>query len=58
MKISLTMCLENYLEKILKSEKETRNTKKKLSFEPWGLNVKRKHKSLCEKWEELTNLTN
>lgn len=35
MKISLTMCLkENYLEKILKSEKETRNTKKKLSFEP------------------------
>jgi hypothetical protein len=31
MKVSLTMCLkENYLEKILKSEKETRNTNKSL----------------------------
>jgi hypothetical protein len=35
MKISLTMCLkENYLEKILKSEKETKKHKKS-----WVLNL-------------------
>jgi hypothetical protein len=44
MKVSLTMCLEEkYLEKILKSEKETRNTKKKLSFE--CLRLKREKKT-------------
>ncbi len=58
MKVSLTMCLkENYLEKILKSEKETRNTNKSLVLNAWGLKLKRKHKGLCEKWKELTNIT-
>jgi hypothetical protein len=52
------MCLkENYFEKILKSEKETRNTNKSLVLNAWGLKLKRKHKGLGEKWKELTNLT-
>jgi hypothetical protein len=49
MKISLTMCLENYLEKILKSEKETRKHKKKVEF--WTLRFKREKKTQKLVWK-------